>query len=119
VAGYAGIFKALGDETRQLILEMLGQREMAAGEIAAAFQMSQPAISHHLAVLRQTGLVLGRRDGQRVIYSLDHSRLSECWSGFFSAFLEKSAVAPAGATVDSRADERKGGEISASTTTRR
>ena len=64
-------FKALSDPTRREILRLLGERERAAGDIVSHFHVSQPAISRHLAVLRNAGLVTATRDGQSVIYALD------------------------------------------------
>lgn len=64
-------FKALSDPTRREILRLLGKRELSAGEIVDRFHLSQPAISRHLAVLRQAGLVTARREGQNVVYALD------------------------------------------------
>jgi DNA-binding transcriptional ArsR family regulator len=64
-------FKALSDPTRREILRMLAERDRTAGEIGAQFQISQPAISRHLAVLRGAGLVTALRTGQSVVYSLD------------------------------------------------
>ena len=64
-------FKALSDPTRREILRLLGKRELTAGEIVGKFDISQPAISRHLAVLRQAGLVTARREGQNVVYALD------------------------------------------------
>jgi ArsR family transcriptional regulator, arsenate/arsenite/antimonite-responsive transcriptional repressor len=64
-------FKALSDPTRREILRLLGERDRAAGEIVERFDVSQPAISRHLAVLRGAGLVTARRQGQSVVYSLD------------------------------------------------
>jgi DNA-binding transcriptional ArsR family regulator len=64
-------FKALSDPTRREILRLLGERERTAGEIVARFDVSQPAISRHLAVLRTAGLVTATRDGQSVVYALD------------------------------------------------
>jgi DNA-binding transcriptional ArsR family regulator len=64
-------FKALADPTRRAILKLLGKRARAVGEIVEAFELSQPAISRHLAVLRAAGLVSATRDGQSVVYALD------------------------------------------------
>jgi ArsR family transcriptional regulator len=64
-------FKALSDPTRREILRLLGQRDLTAGEIVEHFSISQPAISRHLAVLRQSGLVSAERQGQNIVYSLD------------------------------------------------
>jgi len=65
------LFKALGDETRREILRRLAQGDMTAGEIAAAFDLTWPTISHHLSVLKEAGLVQDEKRGQHVIYSLN------------------------------------------------
>lgn len=64
-------FKALADPTRRELLRLLSTRDHNAGELGARFDVSQPAISRHLAVLRAAGLVSARREGQNVVYSLD------------------------------------------------
>ena len=64
-------FKALSDPTRRRILALLGERERTVGELVACFDVSQPAISRHLAVLRDAGLVTSLRQGQNVVYALD------------------------------------------------
>ena len=70
-------FKALSDPTRRQILRMLSQGDLSAGEIAAAFTLSKPSISHHLNTLRQADLVVSRRQGQMIIYSLHTTVLQE------------------------------------------
>jgi DNA-binding transcriptional ArsR family regulator len=64
-------FKALSDPTRREILRLLGEHERSAGEIVARFTVSQPAISRHLSLLRDAGLVTARRNGQSIVYALD------------------------------------------------
>jgi DNA-binding transcriptional ArsR family regulator len=70
-------FTALADPTRRGILEVLGRGEHSAGEIGAYFAMTAPAISQHLKVLREAGLVRVRAEGQHRIYSLDPGGLAE------------------------------------------
>jgi DNA-binding transcriptional ArsR family regulator len=70
-------FAALADPTRRRIVEMLAQRERPAGEIVAEFNMTAPAISQHLKVLRRARLVTVRAEGQRRIHSLDEAGLRE------------------------------------------
>src|ERR1700681_4699728 len=70
-------FAALGDPTRRKIVEMLATRELPAGEIARRFDMTAPAVSQHLKLLRDAGLIHVRRDAQRRIYALDPSELAE------------------------------------------
>ena len=65
------LFKALNDPTRRSILEMLKERDMTAGEIAAKFDMSWPSVSHHLDLLRKAGLVVAEKEGQYVYYSIN------------------------------------------------
>jgi len=64
---YEDFARALADETRQAILELLTDQEMSVGEIVARFDLSQPTISHHLGLLRRAGMVLARKKG-RYIY---------------------------------------------------
>jgi DNA-binding transcriptional ArsR family regulator len=88
-------FTALADPTRRRIVEMLGQHAMAAGEITAQFGMSAPAISQHLKVLKEAGLVSVEVSGQRRIYRLDPDGLDafEAWvkqvRGFWNAGLDR------------------------------
>jgi DNA-binding transcriptional ArsR family regulator len=65
------LFKALNDPTRRQILEMLRDKDMTAGEIAAQFDMSWPSVSHHLDLLRNAGLVVAQKEGQYVLYSIN------------------------------------------------
>ena len=68
---------ALGDPTRRRIVEMLAVRDRTAGEIVDQFDMTAPAISQHLKVLREAGLVTVRAEGQHRIHSLDPAGLEE------------------------------------------
>jgi len=83
------VFKALADATRQKIVEMLMERDMAAGEIAAVFDMAQPSVSHHLNVLKRAGLIRDRREGQSIIYSLDREAIEECQA---TTFIQKMFI---------------------------
>ena len=56
--------KALADETRQTLLQMLLDGEQCVGDLTEAFSMSQPTISHHLSILKGLGLVSSRKDGK-------------------------------------------------------
>ena len=68
---------ALADPTRRRIVEMLASGERSAGEIVDEFEMSAPAISQHLKVLREAGLVTVRAEGQHRIHTLDPTGLDE------------------------------------------
>ena len=85
---------ALADPIRRQIVEMLADRERDAGELASAFPVSQPAVSRHLRVLRQAGLVQVRPEAQRRVYALDPRPLEELsrwldrYRGFWSQRLD-------------------------------
>jgi DNA-binding transcriptional ArsR family regulator len=95
---------ALADPTRRQIVEMLGRGELASGEIAERFDISAPAVSQHLKVLKEAQLVQVRVEGQRRVYSLDPEGLQmidawlaevrRFWAGRFDA-LEQALRAPA------------------------
>lgn len=65
------VFTALADPTRRSILDVLRGTELSAGELAALFPISRPAVSRHLRVLREAGLVRERRAAQQRLYSLN------------------------------------------------
>jgi DNA-binding transcriptional ArsR family regulator len=77
--------EALADPTRRRIVELLARRDRTAGEIVQEFDMSAPAISQHLNVLREAGLVVTRAEGQQRIQSLNPAGLDE-----IGAWLEKT-----------------------------
>ena len=71
------ILHALSDPTRRSILDMLKKRDLNAGEIADAFEMSKPSISHHLDILKRANLVAAEKQGQFIIYSINTTELDE------------------------------------------
>jgi ArsR family transcriptional regulator, arsenate/arsenite/antimonite-responsive transcriptional repressor len=74
------VFRALDDPSRRKILELLKERDMNAGDIAAQFDMTKPSISHHLDLLRQAELISSVKRGQFVVYSLNTTLLDELLS---------------------------------------
>jgi len=66
---YAPIFKALGDETRLKIIEILSCGEICACEILESFHITQPTLSYHMKILTDCGLVKSRKDGSWIRYS--------------------------------------------------
>jgi len=86
---------AISDPTRRRVLELVRDRELPAGEIAAEFEISRPAVSRHLRVLRRAGLVSERREGRLRLYRSDPEALGELrrwldayWSGRLAALKE-------------------------------
>lgn len=76
-------FTALADPTRRAIIESLAAGESSFGELADNFDISRPAVSQHLKVLRDAGIVSARADAQRRIYRLNNESLDEieAWLG--------------------------------------
>lgn len=74
---HASFCKTLADANRLLIINELAAGELSVGEICRRLEISQPNASKHLAVMREHGLVVTRRDGINIFYSLADSRVSE------------------------------------------
>ena len=71
------LFKALNDQTRRQIVELLKDKDMNAGEISDHFQISKPSISHHLDILKRADLISSEKKGQFIQYSLNTSILED------------------------------------------
>lgn len=74
-----GAFQALGQDTRFKIFKVLSTNSFCVCELEEIFGISQPAISHHLAILKGAGLVDDSREGQWVFYKANVERIKECW----------------------------------------
>lgn len=70
VEAFAGVFRALGDETRLRLVALLADGELCVCHLVAALELPQPTVSRHLAVLRSAGLVRPRRSGSWIHYTL-------------------------------------------------
>jgi DNA-binding transcriptional ArsR family regulator len=84
---------ALGDPSRQAILDQLADGPRAVGQIAAALPISRPAVSQHLKLLKGVGLVTDRNDGTRRLYQVDpagmavlRAHLDQFWQRSLAAF---------------------------------
>lgn len=71
------LFKALNDDTRRQILELLKEKDLTAGEIADGFNISKPSISHHLDILKRADLVTSIKKGQFVEYAINTTILED------------------------------------------
>ena len=82
------VFAALEDPTRRRILTLLADDDMPVGELTGHFRISRPAVSRHLRVLRESGLVLEKRVGRERVYSLRAKPLQEVrmWIAQFDRF---------------------------------
>ncbi len=79
-AHLAELFRALGDPTRLRLISALAGREQCVGDLAAAVEMSESAVSHQLRTLRQLRLVRVRRAGRQMFYALDDEHIEELFS---------------------------------------
>jgi DNA-binding transcriptional ArsR family regulator len=80
------VFDAIAQPTRREILRLLARGELSAGAVASRFDVTQPAISQHLKVLREAGLVNERRDGTRRLYRVRAEGLTDL-HGFLAELL--------------------------------
>lgn len=87
----AEFFKALGDETRLKIMLMLSEQEMCVCEILDRLKISQPAVSHHLKILKQAGIVKDSREGKWIYYSLNGDVFQDVFQNEDTGFLESYA----------------------------
>jgi ArsR family transcriptional regulator, arsenate/arsenite/antimonite-responsive transcriptional repressor len=95
------VFEALASVTRRRILAYVSEAPLSAGDIAARFEMSQPAVSKHLAVLEGAGLVWKKREGMHVFYGMQQETLS----GTLAKFLQ--AVCPPSRALKAEARGKK------------
>lgn len=75
--GLQNTMKALADPTRRTILNLLKKSRLSAGEIAEHFDMSMPAVSKHLTVLKEADMIRDQREGKYIFYELNASVLDE------------------------------------------
>jgi DNA-binding transcriptional ArsR family regulator len=94
----AKAFDALGDPTRRAIFERLARRPQPVGRLAEGTTVSRPAVSQHLKVLKEAGLVVDRQEGTRRVYSVDvrgvmamRAYLDKFWDHALAAFAAAAA----------------------------
>jgi DNA-binding transcriptional ArsR family regulator len=102
---YALTMDALGDPTRRAIFERLRSGPSSVGELAAELPVSRPAVSQHLRVLREAGLVTERRDGTRRIYRIEPYGLAELRDYIESFWDDALAAFAAAAEAESRKED--------------
>ena len=84
--------KALADETRQRIMRFCCCEWRSVGEITEEIQVAQPTVSHHLAILREAGLVEVREEGRQTFYTLNQERVLVCCGQVMAAFAPEQAA---------------------------
>ena len=97
------LLKAIADPRRQQILRLVWGQERTAGEVAANFDVSRPAVSKHLRILREAGLIEERRSGTQRLYRARQDRLADV-RGFLESFWDDGLAAiKRSAETDARA----------------
>lgn len=97
---------ALGDPTRRAIFERLAEAPRAVGELAREFPVSRPAVSQHLKVLKDAGLVIDRQAGARRIYQLDPDGI-DALRAYFDRFWDRALEAFKTAVEQPQEQERR------------
>jgi ArsR family transcriptional regulator, arsenate/arsenite/antimonite-responsive transcriptional repressor len=87
--------KALADETRQKIMRLCACQPLSVTEIVGHLEVAQPTVSHHLAVLKEAGLVEAHPDGKQIFYSLNQERLATCCGTLVLNFAPETETARA------------------------
>src|SRR3989338_4223030 len=95
-----GFAKAIADETRQQIMSLCFCRWCSVGELVEQMSVSQPTVSHHLAILREAGLVDVRPEGKQTFYTLNQNRVVACCGQIMTVFApEAKATAMVNKTI--------------------
>lgn len=84
--------KALADETRQKIMKLCCCQWLSVSEIVARLNVTQPTVSHHLAILREAGLVDIREEGKQTFYQLNQERITVCCGQLRANFQDGSGL---------------------------
>jgi ArsR family transcriptional regulator len=92
--------KAIADETRQKIMNLVCCNSLSVNEIVEKLDVSQPTVSHHLAILREAGLVTVREEGKQTFYSLNQERLAVCCGQIMIKFAPETAAAESIKSLD-------------------
>jgi DNA-binding transcriptional ArsR family regulator len=101
------MLRALADGTRRQILALVWRQERTAGEIAAEFTMTRPAVSQHLSILRESDLVTLRRDGTRRLYRANRQALARLRAQLGAFWDDRLAQLKDAAEAAARKDRRR------------
>ena len=118
IVGRVHAFDVLGDPVRRRILELLASGEQASGEVSAVirdeFGISQPAVSQHLKVLRDSGFASVRADGTRRLYAVETAPLRQvdAWLERFRGFWDQRLDALGTELARGKRERRTQGEVS-------
>ena len=94
------LLKALAHESRLRLLGLLATREHSVQELAAGVALKEPTVSHHLAILREAGLVDMREEGKQTFYSLNQERVAVCCGQLMIKFAPETEAAESIKSLD-------------------
>ncbi len=86
------MLKALADPNRLTILEMIGNDELCSCKLLENLDISQPTISHHLRILSESGLIVGRKEAQWIHYSINRENLAKVRDYIAGAFIRPISI---------------------------
>lgn len=84
-----GLFKALADTNRLMIVDLLSYGELCACKILEKFNITQPTLSHHMKILCDCGLVYGRKEGKWMYYTLDEKKVQDFKNFLYAITIDK------------------------------
>ena len=84
--------KAMADETRQQIMRLLCCQWLCVSDVVAQTGVSQPTVSHHLSILREAGLVVSRREGKQIFYTLNQDAVAVCCGLLMQNFAQEKVT---------------------------
>lgn len=93
--------KALADSTRQQIMKLCCCKWLSVSEIVEQMDVTQPTVSHHLAILRHAGLVETRQEGKQIFYTLDQDKVAACCGNLVIKFAPQINISGVKILVDS------------------
>jgi DNA-binding transcriptional ArsR family regulator len=92
--------KAMADQTRQEIMRLLCCQWFCVNDIVSRTGVSQPTVSHHLGILRETGLVATRREGKQVFYTLNQNAVASCCGVLIRDFAPETSEETSGQSLE-------------------
>ncbi len=91
--------KSMADDTRQKIMKLVCCRRLSVNEIVEKLNVTQPTVSHHLAILREAGLVNIQEEGKQTYYTLNQERFASCCSMLVQNFAPETEAARSVKTI--------------------
>lgn len=92
VKEFTRVLRLMSNPTRMQLLILLSRQECGLNDLCEALDIPHPSASHHLSLMKMSGLVIDRRDGKKVYYSLNREMWDEIWSNFIGTSKNKGLI---------------------------